>query len=77
MIRTGSAQDKDYKQFYGDESKENAAGNALVKVATLVIASLLVIGACVLLYQISFNQDLHDPKLPWEKSYIKDLKELN
>jgi len=69
MIKTGSAEDKDRYFMYGDEEKENAAGNAIVKVATVCVATLLLIGACVLLFQISTNQDFHDPKLPWQDKY--------
>jgi hypothetical protein len=45
-------------------------------VVVLAVASLLVIGFCVLLFQIFTNQDLHDVKLPWEETYIKDLDAL-
>ena len=77
MIRTGSQQDPDRSFFYGDQDQENKAGNSLIKVAVLVVASLLVIGCCVLLFQIFTNQDLHDVKLPWEDTYIKDLDTLD
>jgi hypothetical protein len=76
MIRTGSPQDSDRSFFYGNQDQENRAGNSLIKVVVLVVASLLVIGFCVLLFQIFTNQDLHDVKLPWEETYIKDLDTL-
>ena len=76
MIRTGSPQDSDRRFYYGDQEQENKAGNNLIKVVVLVVASLLVIGCCVLLFQIFTNQDLHDVKLPWEETYIKDLDAL-
>lgn len=76
MIRTGSPQDADRTFFYGDEEKENGAGKGLIKVVILAVAGLIAIGACVLLFQIFTNQDFHDPKLPWETPYIKDLDNL-
>ena len=73
MIRTGSKEDNDRFFLYGDEDKENKAGDKLVLslgpikfsklmlVVTLILSIILALGTLELVYPGIINRDLWLP----------------